>query len=319
MKYKVTDLIKFRSYARKNIGFLYAVEHGAKIIYETDDDNSPTKKEIGFDQGLALTYLQYEPEKSNRVMNPYAHFGQSTIWPRGYPLDKIGVKNTFKYRQCAGKRAYVQQGVVDGDPDVDAIYRLTRKNADKDLIVYFDKTSKPVLLPRGVMSPYNSQNTLHIYDAFWGLVLPQTVAFRVCDIWRGYWAQRLLWELGGSLTFFPPNAFTYRNAHSFLDDFIDERELYHLSSKLTKFLVDWKPTKTQFFDVVIELSIAMATEGFWKWDDVELVKLWLTDLISLGYKMPTLNTHEPCHGKIEFILPKEQNTSNLNLAAKTKK
>merc|ERR1740124_1116257 len=26
--YKVTDLIKFRSYARKNIGFLYAIEHG---------------------------------------------------------------------------------------------------------------------------------------------------------------------------------------------------------------------------------------------------------------------------------------------------
>ena len=29
----------YRSYARKNIGYLFAIAHGAKVIYETDDDN----------------------------------------------------------------------------------------------------------------------------------------------------------------------------------------------------------------------------------------------------------------------------------------
>lgn len=27
---------------------------------------------------------------------------------------------------------------------------------------------------------------------------------RVCDIWRGYWVQRLLWEIDGNLVFGPP-------------------------------------------------------------------------------------------------------------------
>lgn len=44
-------------------------------------------------------------------------------------------------------------------------------------------------------------------DALWALRLPVTTTFRVCDIWRGYWAQRLLWDLGGALVFLPPTVF----------------------------------------------------------------------------------------------------------------
>ena len=190
--YKSTKLLKYKSYTRKNIGYLYAIQHGAKIIYETDDDNSPTNGKIEFDQNSNKEYLVYDSVKSN-VVNPYAHFGQSTIWPRGYPLDRIGDPPPTSYRKCKNSKASIQQGVVDGDPDVDAIFRLTRKDAGVDLRVQFDKSASPVLLPRGIIAPYNTQNTLHLYDAFWGLLIPQTVAFRVCDIWRGYWAQRLMW------------------------------------------------------------------------------------------------------------------------------
>ena len=30
-------------YSRKNIGYLHAISNGAKIIFETDDDNLPKK------------------------------------------------------------------------------------------------------------------------------------------------------------------------------------------------------------------------------------------------------------------------------------
>ena len=39
LNYKTTQYIPYNSYTRKNIGYLYAIEHGAKEIYETDDDN----------------------------------------------------------------------------------------------------------------------------------------------------------------------------------------------------------------------------------------------------------------------------------------
>ena len=168
-------MLKYKSYTRKNIGYLYAIQHGAKIIYETDDDNSPTNGEIEFDQNNNVLYYAYDSVKSS-VVNPYAHFGQKSIWPRGYPLDKISLLPTQTFRKCKTKKASIQQGVVDGDPDVDAIFRLTRKDEGVDLRVTFDKEAPPLVLPHGIMAPYNTQNTLHLYDAFWDLMIPQTVA-----------------------------------------------------------------------------------------------------------------------------------------------
>lgn len=51
------------------------------------------------------------------------------------------------------------------------------------------------------MSPYNSQNTVHHRDAFWALFIPSAVSWRVSNIWRSYFAQRLLWEVHGHVLF----------------------------------------------------------------------------------------------------------------------
>ena len=76
------------------------------------------------------------------------------------------------------------QGMADLDPDVDAIYRLTQK-----LGVNFETDVASVALPEGVMCPWNSQNTLFEREALWGMLIPVTTTFRVCDIWRSYWVQ----------------------------------------------------------------------------------------------------------------------------------
>jgi hypothetical protein len=47
-KFKIISLIPYNSYLRKMVGYLYAMEHGAKFIYETDDDNSPSDGLLGF-------------------------------------------------------------------------------------------------------------------------------------------------------------------------------------------------------------------------------------------------------------------------------
>ncbi len=39
LNYKILKLIPSNSYARKAVGYLYAIEHGAQWIYDTDDDN----------------------------------------------------------------------------------------------------------------------------------------------------------------------------------------------------------------------------------------------------------------------------------------
>ena len=309
--YRIHDLLPYKSYARKNIGYLYAIQHGAKIIYETDDDNSPTSGKITFHQKETGDFFVYKTD--SLVVNPYEHFGQSTIWPRGYPLDRIADPPSHKFVKCEGVDTSIQQGVVNGDPDVDAIFRLTRKDKSVDLKVEFDAEALPVVLPPNTLAPFNSQNTMFLHKSLWALLLPTTVAFRVCDIWRGYWAQRLMWDTGSQLSFFPPNAVQFRNAHNYLLDFIDEKMLYHDSSRFVDFLINWKTERQDFFSRVLELSLAMVQQGFWGINDAILTEAWLADLVSIGYEMPAINTvPKPCKKVIseETELHSKENPSS---------
>eukprot|EP00854_Cymbomonas_tetramitiformis_P001246 gene1246-1824_t len=52
LPYKSLKVLPWNSYARKIVGYLYAIEHGATVVYETDDDNG-FKPEIGL-SGLSL-------------------------------------------------------------------------------------------------------------------------------------------------------------------------------------------------------------------------------------------------------------------------
>jgi hypothetical protein len=47
----------------------------------------------------------------------------------------------------------------------------------------------------------------------------------VCDIWRSYWAQRLLWEMGSSVMFVSGTVDQVRNAHDYVKDFQDEMQV----------------------------------------------------------------------------------------------
>jgi hypothetical protein len=161
-------------------------------------------------------------------------------------------------------------GLANNDPDVDAIYRLTQP-----LGVNFNPEMFVTAIPDGLMCPFNSQNTVYLQEAFWGLLLPVTTSMRVCDIWRGYWVQRLLWEIGGSLCFTPPTVVQHRNPHTLLKDFHDEAALYRDAGRLVNFLRDWKNVGRDMPETIVSLAKAMAGEGFWEQGDVALTIAWV--------------------------------------------
>ena len=107
------------------VGYLYAIDHGAKYIYETDDDNSALDGLLGF-RYEQFRGLEMNCEPKSMFVNPYAYFGQPSVWPRGYPLEMISERSvTFNCSQfkITTDMPLIQQGLVNGDPDVDAIYR----------------------------------------------------------------------------------------------------------------------------------------------------------------------------------------------------
>lgn len=272
--YKITKFLPCNHYCRKNIGYLYAIAHGAQVIYDTDDDNLITGPTI-----------KYYPEKSvmnvgcskNQTINPYAYFGQETVWPRGFPLQAVHQKNDFNILQKQ-IRPLIQQGLVNNDPDVDAIFRLTRNLP----ISFLEK--EPLALANGVMAPFNSQNTIFHYQAFWGLIIPAFTPFRVCDIWRGYLVQRLLWDIGGSLCFTGPSAIQLRNAHDYYQDFLSEIDLYTKSGALVQLLINWSSTAPSLFCRIIDLCDQLIDKNFFDAHERDLINAWIEDLKNCGYQ-----------------------------------
>ena len=80
------ELLPYRHYCRKNLGYLYAMQHGAEMIIDTDDDNIPYTS-----FGNAI----HENIRGRLLTGPgwvniYKWFVDDLqIWPRGLPLDAV--------------------------------------------------------------------------------------------------------------------------------------------------------------------------------------------------------------------------------------
>jgi len=211
--FKLAGLCPTRHYARKNLGYLLAIEGGASLIVETDDDNLPYEE---FWHERVRNQAVPTIEEGGWV-NVYRYFSEADLWPRGLPLEHIKDEvRPFEALSVRDVDAPIQQGLADENPDVDAIYRLVSK-----LPQSFRKDRR-LALSRGSWSPFNSQNTTWWRDAFPLLYLPAYCSFRMTDIWRSFVAQRICWANGWSVLFHEPTVWQERNEHNLMRDFKDE-------------------------------------------------------------------------------------------------
>jgi hypothetical protein len=278
LDYEIIKLLPENHYCRKNIGYLYAISRGAKVIYETDDDNELI-------DGI-VTLSDNELVEVNVIgknsINIFSYFGQPTVWPRGFPLDQIADSSNYQVKNVSKQRCGVIQSLINKDSDVDAIFRLTQYRD-----IYFDKKI-PCVLPVGVFCPFNTQNTIFAYESFWGLMIPSTTSFRVCDIWRSYIVQRLLWEIDLRLCFTSPTAVQERNPHNLFKDFCDEQDLYLKSGSLIQFLLKWRSEACNFQERIENLIQKLVEAEYLKSEEIVLVKAWICDLTKLRYQFPRL-------------------------------
>nr|GMD85701.1 probable glycosyltransferase STELLO2 [Ipomoea batatas] len=255
--------------------------------------NSKTPKDWSLKGTIYLSLeMQYSHENPNRtVVNPYIHFGQRSVWPRGLPLENVGeIGDEEFYTEVFGGRQFIQQGISNGLPDVDSVFYFTRKSGLEPFDIRFDDHAPKVALPQGTMVPVNSFNTIFHSSAFWGLMLPVSISSMASDVLRGYWAQRILWEIGGYVVVYPPTIYRYDRIAAY--PFSEEKDLHVNVGRLIKFLVSWRSNKHQLFEKILELSYAMAEEGFWTERDLELTAAWLQDLHAIGYLQPRLMSLE---------------------------
>jgi len=222
----LAEAIPYRHYSRKNLGYLYAIHEGADVILDTDDDNIPGPD---FGRGLQRR-LKGQTVRRAGWVNIYAHYSSAPIWPRGLPLDEIHSTGEMTAGHVEAD-CPIQQYLVDGDPDVDAIYRLIFKNP-----LVFDKREAPLVVDAGAWVPFNSQNTAFFSGVFALLYLPCFVSFRMTDIWRSLVAQRALWTHGLRLAMQNATVKQVRNEHNLMHDFNDEVVGYQNNARISALL-----------------------------------------------------------------------------------
>lgn len=202
-----------RSIARgRMISFIEGYRRGADVIAVIDDDNMP------YDTWGKDLLVGREVEV-NKYFTDQIAFDPlpGDLWARGFPLELAEQSNLNLGMKKVTMKPLVQANLWDGDPDVDALVRISQKPDVK----------WPPLDPytSNAFSPVNTQNTFIAREAIRDF--PANIPFigRADDIWASYIFQAR-----------HPNAVVYgpatvrhhqkRTWQSMLDDLENEMFLY---------------------------------------------------------------------------------------------
>lgn len=213
---ELSDTIGWKSIQRRNLGFLFAYQQGADIVATVDDDNIPYD-----DWGQNVLVGQeiecdlYDPE--DNVFDPLSVTNTPHIWHRGYPIELLQKRHRVEYRGKTKRKVLVQADLWDGDPDIDAMARLTMKP-----IVKYNITS-PYCSNK--IAPFNSQNTFLAREVIpFYTVLPHVG--RMDDIWGAYIMQ-----------YYFPDSVIYNKASVYQD-----RNVQDLITNLEKEIIGYRNT-----------------------------------------------------------------------------
>lgn len=273
--FSLAGLLPVNHYGRKNIGYLHAIRSGASLIYETDDDNAPNERWQVRERETEARQVQ-----ASGWVNAYRYFTADRIWPRGLPLDAIGRwEDAMPSTSSASRVASpIQQGLADGSPDVDALWRLTMDRA-------FTFDFRPsILLPPGAWCPFNSQSTWWWPEAYPFMYLPSYCSFRMTDIWRSFIAQRCLWELDCGVVFHAAEVVQERNPHNLMRDFEDEVPGYLRNREIATILegLSLRPGPGEVGSNLVRCYEALVVADVFPPGEMILVRAWLDDLAAIG-------------------------------------
>ncbi len=296
-RYNFITYLPWGHVGRKNVGYIYAIDHGARLVWDFDDGvvldinhhQSPTFPLIS----TKMVDVVLVPNTDETALfNPYPVMGaqHNPCWPRGLPPSAIKDPHSnpgtgyldFIPLESIG----VIQSLANQNPDVDDTCLSAMK-----LPFHFDRTRRNmVMVPRDSITPFNSQATLFYYQSLWMLALPISVTDRLSDIWRSFIAQRLAWELRNPqyVLLSPPmvNRALSSNRNS---DSNNQTDLHKRSGILINFLRAWKPSSRDLKSMIEELSIALYERNFIERQDNVLIRHWLQALVTVGYSFPEVS------------------------------
>lgn len=209
--------IPFNSFARRNIGDLYVFEEGFSTVIRIDDDNFPTGDDfIGFHSVVGREQeMQVVTAKDGwfNICEQLVDHENIPCYPRGFPYSQRWKKTAVSV-ETRTIRPALNAGLWLGDPDVDAITRLTKPiNA----VSFKETLGQQFALNSGTWSPINTQNTSYDRRLIPAAFVSPFVG-RYDDIWSGYVLRKIMDHLGDTVSYGRPLLKQDRNQHNLWKD-----------------------------------------------------------------------------------------------------
>jgi hypothetical protein len=261
--------LPFRSTNLKNIAYLLAITHGARFIYEYNQN-------ISFQYIQHIQYIAFRRQQSPFINIHPTFTANFTNYSPGLPKDEL---------------INITQGGWSSIRTIDSFQETIRPLIQQQILIYYQNKSllvdhPPVAVEPLTFAPFSSENILFAYDAFWGLVLFESKS----DIWRSWWVQRLLWDIDGHLVF--ASSFAQQINISMTSNNNDKENLKEDANvgKLVRYLSTWKSTKTTLIERIEQLINDMVKETFCDGNEMRVIKDWLHDLKQIKYIFPSIKT-----------------------------
>jgi hypothetical protein len=259
---------------RRNVGYLWAVDHGAEVVISADDDNFVTEEDyVGAHLTAGTTRdvpVVSHPSGWWNVCERLVCEPPRRFYHRGYPRS-LRTWETGGHEVRSGPvKVAVNAGLWLDAPDVDA---TTNSEEPFEVVAMADVDGRrSCALAAGTWCPFNSQNTsFHAgaLPAMYLVVMLDVVRGRrigrMDDIWMSYFVRAIGDRLGESVVYGPPLVSQQRNPHDITGDLEEELTGYRITewlvAELRRLRVAERTWAGAYLELIHHLRDAAETSG----------------------------------------------------------
>ncbi|MFO1095511.1 MAG: hypothetical protein U0992_19735 [Planctomycetaceae bacterium] len=272
------DFVPWNTDNRRNVGFLMALADGADVLVSIDDDNfcRPDADFVGQHHVVGRTCGDPVARTSDgwfNICDQLEGWETNAVFARGFPyFAQRALRETVLGKPDPTLTIAMNAGLWLADPDVDAIYRLSRRPHGTSF------KGRSVVLGPDTWSPINTQNTaltreaaLCYYYVRMGFPLQGLRIDRFGDILSGYLTQKVVKHLGQGVRIGTPIVDHRRTQHNLFKDLYHELAGIVLIEEFVPWLIQARlegRTPLAAYES-LAAQIAAAAESFrgFIWDD----------------------------------------------------
>ena len=292
---ELLDFVPLNHSARKTVGNFLAYLDGCESIIALDDDNYATETDfIGYHsivgKEIEINVIHSESGWYN-TCEQMIEKNRIPFYPRGYPwaqrfLPQIIAKERKKVK------VIINEGMVLGDPDIDAVSRLFWPIET----IAMDSEFEPCFgLSSRTWAPFNDQNTAFCRELIPVYFKPLSTG-RNGDIWTAFVIAKLAGHLGDTITHGQPLARQIRNYHDICQDYKNEELTNRTTDQFVSLLQKVQLTKETYIEAIDELIDKCL------------------ELISNGERtmIPLESRHHQAPKQSEWVLKKQEEFEMIN-------